>query len=75
MADPMTVRFRRLRSRATDLFVAGPHGQLIAVDVSSGRERWRHDLAKEFDATMPTWGFAASPLDRRAARDCAYWRG
>lgn len=45
-----------------DLFVAGPHGQLIAVDVSSGRERWRHDLAREFDATMPTWGFAASPL-------------
>ena len=45
-----------------DLFVAGPHGQFIAVDVSTGRERWRHDLAGEFDATMPTWGFAASPL-------------
>lgn len=45
-----------------DLFVAGPHGQLIAVEVSTGRERWRHDLAGEFGATMPTWGFAASPL-------------
>lgn len=45
-----------------DLFVAGPHGQLIAIDVASGRERWRHDLAAQFDATMPTWGFAASPL-------------
>lgn len=45
-----------------DLFVAGPHGHLIAVDVASGRERWRHDLGREFDATMPTWGFAASPL-------------
>lgn len=45
-----------------DLFVAGPHGHLIAVDVATGRERWRHDLATAFDATMPTWGFAASPL-------------
>lgn len=45
-----------------DLFVAGPHGQLIAIDLASGRERWRHDLAAQFDATMPTWGFAASPL-------------
>lgn len=45
-----------------DLFALGPHGQLIAVDVATGKERWRHDLVKAFDAAPPTWGFAASPL-------------
>jgi outer membrane protein assembly factor BamB len=45
-----------------DLFALGPHGQLIAVDVESGKERWRHDLVREFGAAAPTWGFAASPL-------------
>jgi outer membrane protein assembly factor BamB len=45
-----------------DLFVVGPHGHLVAVDVSAGRERWRHDLTAAFSATAPTWGFAASPL-------------
>jgi outer membrane protein assembly factor BamB len=45
-----------------DLFALGPHGQLVAVDVATGRERWRHDLVSAFGATAPTWGFAASPL-------------
>jgi outer membrane protein assembly factor BamB len=45
-----------------DLFALGPHGQLIAIDVAAGRERWRHDLVHAFGATAPTWGFAASPL-------------
>ena len=45
-----------------DAFALGPHGQLIAVDVATGKERWRHDLVREFSAAAPTWGFAASPL-------------
>lgn len=45
-----------------DLFALGPHGHLIAVDVASGKERWRHDLVRAFAAAPPTWGFAASPL-------------
>ncbi len=45
-----------------DLFALGPHGQLIAIDVGTGRERWRHDLVRDFGASAPTWGFAASPL-------------
>lgn len=45
-----------------DLFALGPHGHLIAVDVTSGQERWRHDLVAAFGAAAPTWGFAASPL-------------
>ena len=45
-----------------DVFALGPHGQLIAIDVASGKERWRHDLVRDFSAAAPTWGFAASPL-------------
>ncbi len=45
-----------------DLFALGPHGHLIAVDVATGKERWRHDLVNAFGAAAPTWGFAASPL-------------
>ena len=45
-----------------DLFVVGPHGHLVAVEIATGRERWRHDLVSHFAATPPTWGFAASPL-------------
>jgi outer membrane protein assembly factor BamB len=45
-----------------DVFALGPHGQLIAVDAATGKERWRHDLVREFSAAAPTWGFAASPL-------------
>ena len=45
-----------------DLFALGPRGELIAVDVASGKERWRLDLVGAFGATAPTWGFAASPL-------------
>ena len=45
-----------------DVFALGPHGQFIAVDAASGKERWRHDLVKSFSAAPPTWGFAASPL-------------
>jgi glucose dehydrogenase len=29
-----------------DLFALGPHGHLIAVDATTGTERWRHDLTR-----------------------------
>ncbi len=45
-----------------DLIALGPRGDLIAVDIRSGTERWRHNLVKSFSAQAPTWGFAASPL-------------
>ena len=45
-----------------DVFALGPHGHLVAIDAASGKERWRHDLVRVFDASAPTWGFAASPL-------------
>ena len=45
-----------------DVFAAGPHGQLLALDLATGREKWRHDLVQAFGATIPVWGFASSPL-------------
>ena len=45
-----------------DVFAIGPHGLLVALDLKTGRERWRHDLGASFGAAMPVWGFAASPL-------------
>jgi glucose dehydrogenase len=46
----------------TDVFAVGPHGVLVALDLNTGRERWRQDLRSSFGAEMPGWGFAASPL-------------
>ena len=45
-----------------ELFVVGPHGHLVALSATDGKERWRHDLAKEFGATAPVYGFGTSPL-------------
>ena len=45
-----------------DVFAVGPHGLLVALDLKSGRERWRHELGAAFGTAMPVWGFAASPL-------------
>jgi outer membrane protein assembly factor BamB len=45
-----------------DVFAAGPHGQFVALDMATGRERWRHDLVKQFGAGIPDWGFGSSPL-------------
>lgn len=45
-----------------DVFALGPNGQLMAIDLATGKERWRHDLVTAFAAHPPTWGFAASPL-------------
>jgi outer membrane protein assembly factor BamB len=45
-----------------DVFAVGPHGVIVALDLETGRERWRHDLQSAYGAAMPGWGFAASPL-------------
>ena len=45
-----------------DVFAVGPHGVLVALDLNTGRERWRHDLVAAFGAEPPIWGFAASAL-------------
>ncbi len=39
------------------LFVAGIRDVLVCLDVRDGRERWRVDFVKEFDAPLPDFGF------------------
>jgi outer membrane protein assembly factor BamB len=44
------------------LFVVGPHGTLFALEASSGRVLWRHDLKAEYGAPAPVYGFGTSPV-------------
>lgn len=45
-----------------DVYVVGPQGVLLALDAATGRERWRHDLVKDFGASPMIYGFGSSPL-------------
>ena len=37
-------------------------GDLYAVEVKSGKPIWQKHFLKDFDATLPVWGFASHPL-------------
>lgn len=49
-------------SDGKSVFVAGMRDVLVSYDVKSGKENWRLDFAKKFDADVPTFGFVCSPL-------------
>lgn len=40
----------------------GPFGELVAVQLRTGKQLWRRQLAKELGAEVPHWGFTTSPL-------------
>lgn len=44
------------------LYVAGMKDLLVALDVNSGKEKWRVDFMKEFKSPLPAFGFVSSPL-------------
>jgi outer membrane protein assembly factor BamB len=47
------------------LYVVGTLGRFFCLEVpDQGQPKllWEHDLVKDFDATMPAWGYACSPL-------------
>ena len=46
----------------TDLFALGPHGTFVALDTATGKQKWRHDLVKDFAAGTMIYGFGSSPL-------------
>ncbi len=44
------------------LFALGQWGEIVCLDAKDGRELWRKDLVKDFSGTLPSWGYAESPL-------------
>ena len=37
-------------------------GNLLALDVATGRILWQKDYVKDFNASVPTWGMTGAPL-------------
>jgi outer membrane protein assembly factor BamB len=44
------------------VYTLSSSGKLHALEAASGKVRWTLDLVKEFDARVPRWGVATSPL-------------
>lgn len=44
------------------LYTLGATGVLQRLDAATGEAVWRRDLTEATGATIPTWGFASSPL-------------
>jgi len=44
------------------VYVISAKSKLYALDAKTGKEIWGHDLVKKFDAQVPRWGTATSPL-------------
>ena len=48
--------------REGKVYALGAKGDLLCVDAKSGGVIWRKDFLKDYDATVPDWGFANAPL-------------
>jgi outer membrane protein assembly factor BamB len=45
------------------IYVIGPHGDLVCLEAATGQEVWRRNLKAEFGGRMHSgWGFSESPL-------------
>jgi outer membrane protein assembly factor BamB len=44
------------------VYALGLNGDLVCLEITTGRERWRKDLAKDFGGSFGTWGYSESPL-------------
>ena len=44
------------------VYVLGAVGHLYCLDVKTGKRIWSRDFQKDFNARLPTWGFAGAPL-------------
>lgn len=43
------------------LYVLNREGQFFCFDAKTGQLHWQMELRKEFDITLPSWGFAGAP--------------
>lgn len=46
----------------TRLYVMGGSGLVQCLDAATGDRVWQYDLMDELGVTLPSWGFASSPL-------------
>jgi outer membrane protein assembly factor BamB len=46
----------------TVLYAIGSDGDLVCLDVASGKIRWQKSLRTDFAGSVPTWAYAESPL-------------
>jgi outer membrane protein assembly factor BamB len=44
------------------LYALGVSGDLVCLDLGSGKLRWRKNLVNDFGGSVPNWGYAESPL-------------
>ncbi len=44
------------------VYTLGSMGDVYCLDVKTGKPVWSKDLRKEYDATVPLWGYSANPL-------------
>ena len=44
------------------VYAVGTEGLLLAANRKTGRTLWQHDLAKEYQSKLPSYGFSSSPL-------------
>jgi len=47
--------------RPGKVYALGLNGDLVCLDLKTGRILWRHDLVKDFGGEIPNWGYAESP--------------
>jgi outer membrane protein assembly factor BamB len=44
------------------VYFMGGMGMLLALDTKTGKPLWKSDLVSDFEAEVPAWGVASSPL-------------
>jgi outer membrane protein assembly factor BamB len=44
------------------LYALGVSGDLVCLEVATGKEVWHRNLVKEFGGGIPSWGYSESPL-------------
>lgn len=44
------------------VFALGQYGELVCLEASSGKEKWRKNFTRDFQGKSPEWGFSESPL-------------
>jgi len=44
------------------VFAVSQWGEMVCLEAASGKQVWRNDMVKDFKGTLPSWGYAESPL-------------